>query len=195
MYLKKKIHKQKTKQTSFESSLGTWLPGANMAQSECLGKVPKRLRQSHASETSSPLRSSLTALPRPESWCSGQCHCVCLSACCSWQTAKGLRQRAFWAASLSFAPRLFRSQDLRTQLGLRWQVKDKPFQWTRPMSPGWLGQASVICMFHCGMSGLLKEGFMQPGHQELTPPEITDFGWGWLHGNLVHVPADKIYGA
>lgn len=94
MTLKKTIHKQKTKHTSFGSSLGTWLPGANTAQSECLGEVPRRVRQSRTSETRSAMHSSVATLPRAKPWCPEQCCCVCLSACCTWQTANCLDQRA-----------------------------------------------------------------------------------------------------
>lgn len=86
--LKKQSTNEKQARHHFGSSLGTWLPGANMAQSECLGKVPRRARQSHTSETRSTMHSSLATWPRAECWCSEQCHYMCLSACCSWQTAQ-----------------------------------------------------------------------------------------------------------
>jgi hypothetical protein len=61
-----------------------------------------------------------------------------------------------------------------------------------PASPAWLWQASVACMFYCGMPGPLKAGFRQPERQEqLTHPEITDFKCDQFLGGLAHKPWDK----
>lgn len=132
------------------------------------------------------MRSSLATLPGAEPWCPEQCCGMCLSACWTWQTANCLGQRALWATSICLVPLPFRIQDLGTRLGLSCQVRDKTFQWSRTHAPGWLWQASVVCMLCCGLPDLLKAGSMYPGCQELTPPEITDCRSSQLCGNCTY---------
>lgn len=117
---KKKSASKTTNQTSFGSSLGTCCPVLTRHSwtvwARCLG----------GGASLTPLRPAHLCIPR---WllCQEQSPdaqdnvtvCACQPAA-PGAPAKGLCQRAFWVASLCFVPRLFRrSQDLRTQLGLR----------------------------------------------------------------------------